>query len=171
MKPAVFLVAGLAAVVTLCSCSSARDLQLAGQALVRFHRQFTAGKDAAIYASADPAYRKAISEQANRNLFEKIRERLGPCHGSRLTFERINWNTSGTFVTLDDTWNCTRGKLQEGFVWHVSEGRTLLYNYHFAIPLSAQKTRPHGAHSRRGVSLGRRGQGKLARKSASVVIP
>lgn len=110
------------------------DSKLAGQAVDQFHRQVAAGNDGAIYASADPAYRKGFSRKDNHDFFSSIRQRLGACRGTRYTYNFVNITTSGTFVRLHDTRQCAHGELDEQFVWHIVDGHPVLYSYRASSP-------------------------------------
>jgi predicted small secreted protein len=127
--------AALLAALFLCSCSAGKDVELAGHAVDEFHQQFAAGEDSAIYAAADPAYRAAFSQKANHELLSRIRQKLGACQGARYTSEFVNFQMSGTFVTLSENRNCAHGNLQEVFKWRISSGRPFLYGYRASSPL------------------------------------
>ncbi|MGH9401964.1 MAG: hypothetical protein ACRD2P_07655 [Terriglobia bacterium] len=113
----------------LCSCSMSRDVEIARQAVERFHQQVSAGQYDAIYDAADPAYKQSLTREANRNFFSRIRLKTGAFQNAKNTGYFVNTATKGTFVRLRYKTLCCNGELDEQFILRIEGNRATLVRY------------------------------------------
>jgi Protein of unknown function (DUF4019) len=120
------------ALVSLCSCGSAtKDLSAAKQAVGEFHSQLDAGDYAALYQAADPKLRTITTETDFTKLLAAIHRKLGTVRSADMRTYAAAWFAGqGTTVTLTYNTTFSAGSGTEQFIWHISDGRAMLYGYH-----------------------------------------
>lgn len=129
----VCLILSLAAVFS--SCAIGKHKESAEKAVERFHRQFNDGKFREIYAQSAEDFRKSTSEADLIALMDAVRRKLGTVVNATSRGWHVNANTSGTFVTVGYEVDFSEGKGNEQFVFLITKGQALLYNYNVNSPL------------------------------------
>ena len=117
------------------SCGVKKGKENAERAVEKFHSQLNAGQYQQIYTESDEAFRKAVTEEQAIQLFEAVRRKLGTVQQAKLTGWHVNAATGGTAVTLGYEVDFSQGKGVEQFVYRVSGGKALLFNYNVNSPL------------------------------------
>lgn len=115
----------------LSGCSAQKNFQAAERATDEFHMQYAKGSYGEIYDASDDAIRTSVTRDQMIAMMQDANGKLGACAAAERQNFRINYNTNGTFVTMDYTRKCAHGQLQENFVWHIKDGAPILYGYHF----------------------------------------
>lgn len=119
-----------ALVAFLCGCSMSADSALAEQAVPKFHEELDAGSFDAIYNGSADELKKATTQQDFVALLDAIHRKLGNTKASDKMGWRVNYQTSGSYVTLDyKTW-FDGGNAQEEFVFRMNDKAALLVGYH-----------------------------------------
>ena len=123
----------------LSSCSVTKSKGIAERAVGQFHDQLNAGRYHDIYVQSDDGFRQATSEADAVALFEAIRRKLGTVKNPTQTGWHVNATTAGTMVSLAYDIEFSEGKGTEQFVFHVTGGKALLFNYNVNSPLLITK--------------------------------
>ena len=119
------------ALLLLCAaCSMSADTKLAEQAVSRFHAMLDAGQFQAIYDGGADDLKQATTREKFVALLEAIHRKLGPTRASRESSWRVNYHTSGTFVTLVYASTYAEGEASEQFVYRLRGNSALLAGYH-----------------------------------------
>jgi hypothetical protein len=121
------------------SCGVQKGKEAAEKAVEKFHNQLNAGQYHQIYTESDEGFRKGVTEETTTALFDAVRRKLGTVQQAKTTGWHVNANTGGTFVTLSYTVDFSEGKAVEQFVYKVSDGKALLFNYNINSPLLITK--------------------------------
>ena len=137
LKLRVFLMAGL--LLATSSCSLTKGKGLAEAAVAHFHEQYNSGQFHEIYNQADEEFRKGATEAHFMEVLEALRRKLGTVKQSTQTGWNVNATPMGTMVTLSYAVEFSEGKGTEQFVFRVSGGKALLYNYNVNSPLLLTK--------------------------------
>jgi uncharacterized protein DUF4019 len=116
--------------VAMAGCSMSADTKLAEQAVPQFHAMLDAGRFDAIYEAASEDLRKATKQDSFVALLEAIHRKLGTTKSSAERNWNVNYQTSGTFVTLDYSTTYAEGDATEQFVYRLKDGKALLAGYH-----------------------------------------
>src|SRR4051794_15282455 len=90
----------LAVTITALGCNSGKRVATSEQAASRFHSQLDEEQFGAIYDSADDEFQKSDSRDGIVALMSKIHRSLGKVSRADRQTYFVNFNTSGTFVTL-----------------------------------------------------------------------
>lgn len=123
------LFALLMACLLLDSCSSANK-QLAEDGVTQFHLQLDSGQYHAIYGATDERFRRVSSEKDFSSLLDAVHRKLGRVQNSELKNFQIGWYAGqGQTVTLIYHTQFAEGRADERFLWHISEGKSLLVSY------------------------------------------
>lgn len=123
------LFALLMACLLLGSCSSANK-QLAEDGVTQFHLQLDSGQYHAIYGATDERFRRVSSEKDFSSLLDAVHRKLGRVQNSELKNFQIGWYAGqGQTVTLIYHTQFAEGRADERFLWHISEGKSLLVSY------------------------------------------
>jgi hypothetical protein len=120
----------LAAALFVGGCSSGQDIAAAEGQISRFRQLMATQEFGRIYAEAAAELRKAATEQDMVNLLAAVDRKLGAVKGAEKNGWNVNFQTSGTFVTLGFKTQFERGSGVETFVYRVADGRALLAAYH-----------------------------------------
>jgi hypothetical protein len=123
------LIAVLLGGLLLAACSSAQDLTLAETEVGHFRQQMAAQQYAEIYAQASDDFKKTTAEEKLTRLLSAIDRRLGAVKSSDRTSWGVNFNTSGTTVTLKFKTTFERGTGDESFVYRIVGGKAVLAGY------------------------------------------
>ena len=122
--------AGLVALVfSMCGCSMSKDAAVAEQAVPRFHEQFDTGRFDTIYAGAGDDLKSATTQQEFVALLEAVHRKLGNTKTADKTAFTVNYNMSGSSVTLDYKTTFDGGDAQEQFVFRIQDDSALLIGY------------------------------------------
>ena len=122
---------GLVALASiLCACSMSADTAIAEQAVPRFHEQLDAARFDSIYDASGDELKKASTEKDFVALLEAVHRKLGNTKSSEKTGWNVNYQTSGSFVTLGYKTSFDGGDAQEQFVYRLQDKAALLVGYH-----------------------------------------
>jgi len=124
------LVVLAALLAALFGCSMSADTATAEQAVPKFHEQLDAGQFDEIYAQAGDELKKASTQQDFVALLEAIHRKLGNTKSADKTGWNVNYQTSGSFVTLGYKTVFDGGDAQEQFVFRLQDKTALLVGYH-----------------------------------------
>lgn len=124
------LVGLLALVAVLCGCSMSADSELAERAVPKFHEEMDTGHFAAIYDESADEMKKATTQQDFVALLDAIHRKLGNTKASDKTGWRVDYQTSGSFVTLGYKTTFDSGNADEQFVFRLQDKAALLVAYH-----------------------------------------
>jgi len=120
----------LALLTELTACSSKKDVELAQQAVIRFHSQFNAEQYHSIYDEADAKFRATGNETEITAFLQAIHRKLGRTQQAELQGTQIQWLAGqGTFVVLGYQTKFSDDTGVESFTWRIDNGRALLVGY------------------------------------------
>ena len=120
----------LVAVGFLAACSATQDFDLAQAAVKSFRELMAAQKFDQIYSDAADDLKKTTTEQNLTRLLAAIDRKLGPVKSAESNGWSVNYNSSGTSVTLKYKTQFEKGTGAETFVYRISGGKALLASYH-----------------------------------------
>jgi len=106
------------------------DTAIAEQAVPRFHEQLDAARFDAIYNESGDELKKASTQKDFVALLEAVHRKLGNTKSSGKTSWNVNYQTSGSFVTLGYKTSFDGGDAQEQFVYRLQDKAALLVGYH-----------------------------------------
>ncbi|HEX5425593.1 MAG TPA: DUF4019 domain-containing protein [Candidatus Acidoferrales bacterium] len=131
-RGAALLLSACMALLAVCSCGSVtKDATVAKQAVASFHSQLDAGQYATLYEGADPKLHAMASETDFTKLLDAVHRKLGTVREANLANWKAGWYAGqGTTVSLTYNTTFSAGSGTEQFVWHIDNGRALLYGYH-----------------------------------------
>ena len=119
----------LVGAVLVTGCSSGQDLNLAQSEIERFRQLMTAQQFSQIYSDASDELKKTTGEQDMARLLTAIDRKLGPVKNAEKNGWNVNYNTSGTSVTLKFNTQFERGTGAETFVYRIAGGKAQLAGY------------------------------------------
>ena len=96
----------------------------------KFHEMLDAARFDDIYAQSADAMKSASSQADFTALLEAVHRKLGNTKSSTKTSWGVNYQTSGTWVTLVYKTVYDSGDAQEQFVFLVKDKSALLAGYH-----------------------------------------
>jgi hypothetical protein len=120
----------LAAVFFVGGCSSGQDIAAAEGQISRFRQLMATQEFGRIYAEAADELRKTATEQDMVALLAAVDRKLGAVKDAEKNGWNVNFQTSGTFVTLGFKTQFEHGRGVETFVYRIADGRALLAGYH-----------------------------------------
>jgi opacity protein-like surface antigen len=120
----------LIAVVPAAGCSSRQNINAAKSEVSHFREQLADHKFAELYAETSNALKKSTTEEQFVQLLAAIDRKLGAVKNAEENGWKIDYNTSGTTVTLDFKTSFERGDATESFVYRIEGGKPLLVGYH-----------------------------------------
>jgi hypothetical protein len=120
----------LVAVGFLAACSATQDFDLAQAAVKSFRELMAAQKFDQIYSDSADELKKTTTEQNLTRLLAAIDRKLGPVKSAESNGWSVNYNSSGTSVTLKYKTQFEKGTGAETFVYRISGGKALLASYH-----------------------------------------
>ena len=121
----------VAAVVSilLAACSVSKDFDLANAAIAHFRELMTAQKFDQIYSESADDLKKSTPEPNLTRLLGAIDRKLGAFKSAQSNGWNLNYNASGTMVTLTLKSQFEKGTGVETFVYRISGGKALLASY------------------------------------------
>lgn len=128
MTRIVFVLGALALV--LAGCSMSADTAAAEDSIPKFHQLLDAGQFDAIYQQSSDDLKKAATQRDFVALLEAVHRKLGNTKSSGRIGWNVNYQTSGTFVTLDYKTAYDSGDANERFVFRMQEKNAQLAGYH-----------------------------------------
>lgn len=114
----------------LSACSMSKDTSLAEAKIPSFHALLNAGDFDELYEKAAKELKNAATKQDFVKLLSVVHGKLGQVTKSENQTWQVNYNTSGSFVTLVYNTTFTNGSGTEQFVYKISNGQALLVGYH-----------------------------------------
>jgi hypothetical protein len=127
--PRTFLVV-VALMAALCGCSMSADTTLAEQGVPRFHEQLDAGRFDEIWEQSGDELKKASPQKEFVEFLSAVHRKLGDTKSADKTGWNVNWQTSGSFVTLGYKTVFAEGDATEQFVFRLQDKTALLVGYH-----------------------------------------
>lgn len=122
-----YLIAAL--ILLLSACSGGEDLDSAEKAIDRFHSELNAGNFERIHENAAPEWKKASSKADMVQLFQAVRNKLGPFVSGKQNGWRVNYTTGGTFVLVLFESKYQKGDATETFTFRRSGESAQLVGY------------------------------------------
>lgn len=120
----------LAAALCLAACSSGQDINLAEAGVAHFREQMAAQQFDQIYSEAADDLKKTTTDQAMTRLLSAVERKLGAVKSASRNAWSVNFNASGTSVTLKYKTAFEHGSGEETFAFRISGGKALLAGYH-----------------------------------------
>jgi hypothetical protein len=120
----------IAAISCLAACSSGADTQLAQQAVTQFHAALDSGQSAAIYDASADDLKKVSTREKFAAFLDAVHRKLGNSKSSTQRGWGVNYQSSGTFVTLTYGTTYSEGDATEQFVYRLADDQALLVGYH-----------------------------------------
>jgi len=124
-----FRVVVAASVFLLSSCSSSENLTASEDQVATFHLEFNLAEYRKLYLSTDQQLKESTPEKQFVELLEVIHRKLGDVKQTERQSFNVNFNTSGTFVTLEYATKFVEGSAQEQFVFLIKDKTPYLLNY------------------------------------------
>jgi hypothetical protein len=115
--------------VLLSACSMPKNVSLAEAEVPSFHASLDAGDFGPLYEAAAEELKKAAAKQEFVDLLNAIHRKLGQVTKSERQKWNINYNTSGSFVTLVYDTTFANGNGTEQFIYKLNNGRARLVGY------------------------------------------
>ena len=125
----------LVAILVCASCSSSEAVKTGKAAIGRFHEQLNAGLSDQIYRDASQEYQGSATAELNRKIIESVRKKMGNAGQFEVTTWRVDFLTSGHFVSLQCKTAFANGEATESFQWRVEGTKALLLGWHINSPL------------------------------------
>ncbi len=110
------------------ACSPSKAKESAENAVAKFHSQLDAEQYHDIYVQASPEFQKSGSEAEISEFLAAIHRKLGRVQRSDEQGFNLNFNTSGSTVSLSYSSQFANGPAAEHFVWRVGDEPSLI-NY------------------------------------------
>jgi hypothetical protein len=101
----------------LVGCSGGDDLAATEKAVDEFHAALNAGDFARIHDDAAGEWKKVSSKPDSIQLFEAVRNKLGPFVSGKQVGWNVNYGTSGTIVVVQYDSKFQRGDARETFTY------------------------------------------------------
>jgi hypothetical protein len=111
------------------ACSSGQDLSLAEQDVAHFREMMAAQQFDQIYAGAADEFKKTTTRENFTRLLAAVDRKLGAVKTADKNGWNVNFNTSGTSVTLRYKTQFERGSGDEAFFYRITGGKALLAGY------------------------------------------
>ena len=124
------------AALALASCQAGEDMDAAEAAVAAFHKDYDAGRFAAIFAKSSPVLKELTPQPQFLAFLSATREKLGPVKSARQTEWHVNYDTGGSQVTLTYQTTFAYGEGTETFVYDTADPPRLL-GYHISAPVIA----------------------------------
>jgi hypothetical protein len=120
----------LLAALLIAGCSSGQDFTTAEAGIARFRELMAAQQFGQIYSEASDDLKKARTDQNMTRLLAAVDRKLGAVKHAEKDGWKVDYNMSGTFVTLKFKTQFERGTGGETFVFRIAGGKALLAGYH-----------------------------------------
>ncbi len=116
--------------VVLAACSNSADKRAAEQAVVDFHEMLDASQFDAIYVGSAQDLKNAVKQEEFVTFLQAVHRKLGNLKSTVPQGWRINYQTSGTYVSLGYQTHFAEGDATEEFSYRVEDNRATLVGYH-----------------------------------------
>lgn len=110
-------------------CSSF-DTSAAEAEVAKFHAALGEARFADIYATAADELKAKASEQQFTELLDAVNRKLGKVKAAQRSGWKVNYSTSGNFVTLVYKTSYEQGEADEEFVYRMQKTEPRLAGYH-----------------------------------------
>ena len=111
------------------SCSVSADAGLAEKEVVGFHKLLGEGRFEEIYKLSSIERKKAVSEEDFVALLDSVHRKLGRVESSMRKTARVDYHTSGKYVTLVFETRYSEGSATESFQFRSERTSLLLASY------------------------------------------
>jgi len=118
----------------LAGCSSGEHMATAQQGVAEFRGLMQSRQFAQVYAASSDEFRKATSEADLVRVLGALDKKLGSAKKAEPNGWNVNFQSSGTFVTLGFKTEFEKGSGAEQFVFRVADGRAALVSYNVNSP-------------------------------------
>jgi opacity protein-like surface antigen len=122
------MLAGLA--VAMAGCSSSAQRAEAQEAVSKFHQLLDSGQFEEIYADSADDLKKLSAQSDFVALLSAVHRKLGTTRSAESRGWNVNYQTSGTYVTLAYKTAYARGEATEQFVFAMQKDAPALAGYH-----------------------------------------
>ena len=122
-------IAALLVSIGLAACSATKDIDTATAAVAQFRELMAAHKFDQIYSGGADELKKSTTEQSLTRLLEAVDRKLGTFKSAQSNGWSVNYNTSGTSVTMKFKTQFEKGTGVETFVYRISGDKALLAGY------------------------------------------
>jgi hypothetical protein len=124
-----FLAAAMALALLACGCSMPADTSVAERAVPLFHADVEAGRFDEIYDKSDDELKKVATRKEFVDFLDAVHRKLGNTKTSEKTGWRMNYQMSGSFVTLAYATTFDAGSAHEVFVFRLDGQKAILVGY------------------------------------------
>jgi hypothetical protein len=115
--------------VVLAACSASKDFDLAHAAVAQFRTLMTEQKFDQIYLEAADELKKTTTQPNFTRLLSAVERKLGPVKTAKANGWSVNYNSSGTSVTLKFNTEFEKGTGAETFTYRIRGDKALLAGY------------------------------------------
>jgi len=119
----------LIAALLMVGCSAKQDLAEAQEGIAHFRQMMTDRQFERIYSEGADQLKKSMTQQQLIRLLSAIDSKLGAFKSAESNGWNMNYNPSGTTVTLRFKTQFERGTGAETFTYRIVGGKALLANY------------------------------------------
>lgn len=116
-----------------------KGVSIADAKVATIRTSYNAGDDAAIYDTADPAFKASVGKEDFLKLFATLHEKLGKFKSATQTSGSTNTLNGKTTTELEEDAEFELGKAKETYTFTISEGKATLLNYHIESPTLISK--------------------------------
>ncbi|MGA8618600.1 MAG: hypothetical protein WB660_08810 [Candidatus Sulfotelmatobacter sp.] len=120
------------------ACSPSKAKEEAESAVTKFHSRLDAEQYHDIYVQSSPEFQKSGSEAEITEFLAAVHRKLGRVRRSDERGFNLNFNTSGSTVTLSYNSQFANGTATEQFVWRAGDHPSLI-NYRIDSPVLVTK--------------------------------
>ena len=113
----------------LAACSASKDVDIATAAIAQFRELMAAHKFEQIYSESADDLKKSTTEQSLTRLLDAVDRKLGTFKSAQSNGWSVNYNTSGSSVTMKFNTQFEKGTGVETFAYRISGGKALLAGY------------------------------------------
>lgn len=113
----------------IAACSTEEQTSLAEMEVSNFHKKFNAGEFQIIYDRSSEEFKQSARKEDMVRFFEGVRSKLGDVTNTEKTGWHVNYQTSGTIVTLTYETQFSKGTGTEIFMYRMASQNVILAGY------------------------------------------
>lgn len=129
----------IALLCLLSACGTSKKTDLAEGEVVKFHSAFNAGQFESIYEQAGKELKAVAKRKEFVDMLKGIDRAVGKAGDTKRITWHINYQTSGTLITMDYQTKFSEGAGIERFVYKIEDDKALLVGYHFGVQERKEK--------------------------------
>jgi hypothetical protein len=123
----------IALLCLLSACGASKKTELAESEVAEFHRAFNAQQFEAIYEKAGKELKTLGKHKEFVDMLKGVHRDLGNAGDTKRITWHINYQTSGTLITMDYQTKFAGGTVIERFAYKIEDDKALLIGYHFRV--------------------------------------